>query len=465
MRVAFLFFIFLGSQNSLAWINPENLSSSTIELEERIIATTIRGSFKTAKSSIPLDKVRDILSDKDKRIDPEFYISKYFDTAVRFWFSIYTQYSSKQVLIHDKEELGLIYNILDFSSIHDSQINKYAKAHLQNRLTLEYLKKVKRILKQLGEKNFLNLTSEEKDVVLSLRQSSVEIPKDPKVKKEFFIKLASRLRTQTGQRNKVQQGIVRALPYFPFLEANAKTFKLPKEIIAIPFLESSFNVKAVSKVDAVGIWQFMGYTANLVMPKRTKYIDYRKSPIISTLAAYGLLRENKTILKRWDLAVTAYNSGTRNLVNARRKFNKDISLEFVLENYKHPSLGFASKNFYASYLALVHALAYRDLIFALGGHEKELASITNSAELGIYVAKCPVNGKKFVNALEKKSPKIRILNGHLKRLNKTYPRGTLVVSDRTLTQKKYYKLNAIQLAKGYPKGYPAYIKNKKCGRL
>ena len=59
------------------------------------------------------------------------------------------------------------------------------------------------------------------------------------IKKEFFVKLATRLRTLTGQRNKVHQGVVRALPYFPFLEKKAALFGLPKEILAIPFLESS----------------------------------------------------------------------------------------------------------------------------------------------------------------------------------------------------------------------------------
>lgn len=464
MKHLFLLIVFIPL-NLNAWINPENLSSSSIELEEKIIARTIRGSFKTAKSSLSLDKVKDILADSEKRINPEFHIPKYFQTSVRFWFSIYTQYSSKQVLIHDREELGLVYNVLDFSSIHDSQINKYAKAHLQNRLTLEYLKKIKSILNNLGEKNFLNLSAEEKDILLAIRQSPVEIPTNAKLKKKFFLRLASKLRTQTGQRNKVNQGVVRALPFFPFLEKKATAFRLPKEILAIPFLESSFNFFAVSKADAVGIWQFMTYIANLVMPKMNRHIDYRKSPVISSVAALGLLRENKMILKRWDLAVTAYNSGTKNLVNARRKYKKNISLEFVLENYDHPSLGFASKNFYAEFLALVHTLAYREQIYPLGGHEAEIKSISNSKNIGIYVAKCSVNAKKFVNALKKKSPKIRVLNGHLKTLNRTYKRGTLVVSDRVLSKRKYYRLSVKQLAATYPKAYPSYIKRKKCGRL
>lgn len=461
----FAFFLLFIPSLTLAWIDTENLSSSSIELEERVLARTIRGSFKTATSSLSLSIVRDILKDKDKRISPEFHIPDYFDTSVRFWFSIYTQYSSKQVVIHDKGELGLIYNILDFSSIHDSTINKYAKAHLQNRLVLEYLKKIKRILKQLSSKNFLELSAEEKDVVLALRQSRIKIPIDPKKKKIFFIDLASRLRTQTGQRNKVHQGIVRALPYLPFLEAKTEAFKLPKEILAVPFLESSFNVRAVSKVDAVGIWQFMGYTANLVMPPITKNLDYRNSPVISSLAALGLLRENKMILKRWDLAVTAYNSGTKNLVKARRKFKKDVSLEFVLENYDHDSIGFASKNFYAEFLALVHTLAYRDRIYPLGGHELEIASINDSKNIGVYLTKCPLKAGYFIKALKKKSPKIAIMNAHLKNLRATYPRGTIVVSDRDLSKKKYFQLSRAQLASSYPKKYIRFLKGRRCGQL
>ena len=461
MKLIF-FIVLISPLYSRAWINPENLSSSVIELEEKVIAQTIRGSFKTAQSSIPLTKVRDILEDKENRISKEFHIPKYFETSVRFWFSIYTQYSSKQVVIHDKEDLGLIYNVLDFSSIHDSQINKYAKAHLQNRLTNEYLKKIKEILKQLANKNFLNLSNEEKDVVLALRQSGIRIPTIPKEKKKFFVELASRLRTQTGQRNKVHQGVVRSLPYFPYLLNKAKDFKLPSEILAIPFLESSFNVYAVSKVDAVGIWQFMSYTSNLVMPRITDKIDYRRSPIISSVAALGLLRENKQILKRWDLAVTAYNSGTKNLVAARRKFKKDVSLEFVLENYNHDSIGFASKNFYSEFLALVHTLAYKEQIYPLTGHEDEIRSI-KSDSINIYVTKCSIKKRSFINALRKNSPKIDIMNRHLKIDGATYPRGTLVASDRLLTSRKYYKLSDSQVARSYPKKYPSYIRGKRCG--
>jgi membrane-bound lytic murein transglycosylase D len=149
----------------------------------------------------------------------------------------------------------------------------------------------------------------------------------------------------------IHKGLLRSFAYDNFFKKHLKLFNLPKELLAIPFLESSFNRDATSRVNAAGMWQFMPYIGNLMMPKTTDNVDYRYNPVVSTIAAFHLLKENKMILKSWDLAITAYNSGTKHLIRARRKFKnrtKNINLSYVLKNYKHAHLGFASKNFIQS---------------------------------------------------------------------------------------------------------------------
>lgn len=462
----FLFFsLFFFSLHINAWIDPENFSSSLVELEEKIISHSIRGNIKSAKSSLALESVEKILNDYENKVDKRFKTPAYFKDSVAFWFSVYTQYSSKQVIIHDKKDLSLIYSVIDFSDIHSSKINKYAKAHLQNRLTVEHLKTIKKNLKALSYKKPSQLSLAEKNILDAIKQSKVKIPRNKASKKKFFLRLARSLRTQTGQRNKIYQGVVRSIPYFPFLEQKVKELKLPKEILAIAFLESSFNLHATSKVDAVGIWQFMRYTSNLTMPRINKTLDYRRSPIVSSLAAIQLLKENRLILRRWDLAITAYNSGTRNLINARKKFGKTMSLPHILEKYKHKSLGFASKNFYAEFLALVHTLAYKEVIYPLNGHESDKKLIARDGDIGIYITKCRLTPKKLYRALQKKSPKIRELNAHIRRPSSQYKKGLIIVSDRILSRRRYLKLTKAQINKSFPKTYPKYIKNKRCGRL
>lgn len=451
--------------HSYGWINPESFDSSYLELEEGLSSDHIRNSVKSAKGKLSSHIVESILHDKRDLVAEDFNIPDYFYDSVYFWFSIYSQFSSEQVVIHDANDLNIIYNVIDFSEMFDSNLDKFAKANLKNRLTLEYTRKLKKILRALSTANFTKLNSEQFDILQALKKSKSKIPKSSKKRKVFFHKLARSIRTQSGQRNKIYHGIIRSTPYYPFLNAKLKLFDHPKEILAIPFLESSFNPKAISKVDAAGIWQFMEYTNNLFMPKKTRYLDYRKNPFISTLGAFHLLKENKLILRRWDMAITAYNSGTNNLVKARKKYRKrkNLDLAYVLDHYKSKSLGFASKNFYSEFLALAHVLAYKEIIYPLKGLEEQMQGLDST--INIYIAKCSIKPSYLFSLLKQKSPHIEELNQHFLKPKHKFPRGTLIVSDTFLSPKYYFKLSPEQLKSVFPKKYAQYIRQHKCGKL
>lgn len=444
------------------WAPPESFNSSYLEIEEHLLASRITKNASNAKTALNNETVSTILEDKMNRVSDDFTIPKYFKASVQFWFSIYTQYTSQHVVIHDKENLNLIYNVIDFSELHNSSINRFSKSKLQSDLSLEHVRRIRGILKSLRSKNLSKLNTEEYAVLKSINKV-FKTPKNKKRRIQFFKNLSKNLRTQTGQRDMIHQGVVRSLPYQPYLVSQFKYFKLPKELLAIAFLESSFNIQAESKAAAVGIWQFMPYIGNLFMPRRSKYSDYRQNPIISSISAMHLLKQNKMILKRWDLAVPAYNSGTKHLVRAKRQFKniKDLSLEYVLKHYKNSHIGFASKNFYSEFLALAHVLAYKDIIYPLKG-----ISINNyfgkSDSIHIFVTKCSLKPKKFFNKQISSSPKIKELNSHFKYLNRSFPRGTVVVSNLNLTKRKYFKLSAKHIRSHYPKNYYKLIRNKKC---
>jgi membrane-bound lytic murein transglycosylase D len=96
------------------------------------------------------------------------------------------------------------------------------------------------------------------------------------------------LRSQTGQRDQIEKGIQRSSIYIHYLRDLAKNFNLPPELLAIPFLESSFNPKAESKVGASGIWQIMPYISGKLLSrdKSKNAPDLRNNPIIASLAAF-----------------------------------------------------------------------------------------------------------------------------------------------------------------------------------
>jgi membrane-bound lytic murein transglycosylase D len=126
---------------------------------------------------------------------------------------------------------------------------------------------------------------------------------------------------------------------------------LPVELAYLPLVESSFNVRARSSVGAVGMWQFMPETGKKFMRVDTA-VDERRDPMASTRAAARLLKENYRILGNWPLAITAYNHGTEGIFRGIKAVESDDLVD-LMRGYQSPTFGFASKNFYAEFLAVV----------------------------------------------------------------------------------------------------------------
>ena len=85
-----------------------------------------------------------------------------------------------------------------------------------------------------------------------------------------------RIRSQLGQKERFQQGIVWAGRYLHQMEEIFRGEGVPIEITRLPFVESSFNLMARSKVGASGIWQFMRSTDHLAMRPRHETTDRQR---------------------------------------------------------------------------------------------------------------------------------------------------------------------------------------------
>lgn len=91
---------------------------------------------------------------------------------------------------------------------------------------------------------------------------------------------------------------------------------VPQEILFLAMTESEFSLTAKSNKKAVGIWQFMPKTAEIMGLKINKEIDERRDPIKSTAAAIAYLKELKADFGKWYLAAIAYNCGKGRLSRA-----------------------------------------------------------------------------------------------------------------------------------------------------
>ena len=132
------------------------------------------------------------------------------------------------------------------------------------------------------------------------------------------------------------------------------------ELAYLPHVESSFNPNAVSGAGAVGLWQ-------LTRPTARKYLtvhggrDERYDPVRSTEAAAHHLKHAHAVLGNWPLAVTAYNHGVPGVRRAQARAGDN--LDDLLRGYSSAAFGFASKNFYAEFLAAVHVAAHVEEYF------------------------------------------------------------------------------------------------------
>jgi membrane-bound lytic murein transglycosylase D len=124
---------------------------------------------------------------------------------------------------------------------------------------------------------------------------------------------------------------------------------VPPALAHLPLVESSYRTVAHSHAGAVGVWQFTRSTG-----RRFLHIDHavdeRLDTLLATEAAAKYLRENYDRLGTWPLAITAYNHGANGMAYAVRRLGT-TNLATIVEQYKSPQFGFASRNFYAEFLA------------------------------------------------------------------------------------------------------------------
>jgi membrane-bound lytic murein transglycosylase D len=102
-------------------------------------------------------------------------------------------------------------------------------------------------------------------------------------------------------------------------------------------------------VAAAGLWQFMPATARQYM-RVDHVIDERMDPFIATEGAAQLLKSNYKVTGTWPLALTGYNHGAGGMSRAAKALGT-TEIDVIVRNYKGKAFGFASRNFYASFLA------------------------------------------------------------------------------------------------------------------
>lgn len=109
--------------------------------------------------------------------------------------------------------------------------------------------------------------------------------------------------------------------YMPIFEQALETYQMPLELKYLPIIESALNPKAVSRVGATGLWQFMLATGRQYGLQVNSLVDERRDPIKSSYAAARYLKDLYRIFGDWNLVIAAYNCGPENINKAIRRSN------------------------------------------------------------------------------------------------------------------------------------------------
>ncbi|HEU4790004.1 MAG TPA: LysM peptidoglycan-binding domain-containing protein [Flavobacterium sp.] len=107
--------------------------------------------------------------------------------------------------------------------------------------------------------------------------------------------------------------------YFPLFEEALAKQNVPLEIKYLAVVESALNPKAVSRVGATGLWQFMYQTGKQYNLNIDSYVDERSDPLKSSAAAAQYMTNMFAIFNDWDLVLASYNSGPGNVTKAIRR--------------------------------------------------------------------------------------------------------------------------------------------------
>lgn len=262
---------------------------------------------------------------------------------VKFWIDVFSTYSERDFIIHDRTNIQHVYQVMHLPGAGDPTREEVAYVN-------DYLKaKYAAILNRLA--------SGQPPVTIEDRQVAEMFKGEPLA---AYTLAAQNLRVQQGLRNRFRQGLLRSRYYRPTMERIFRQSGLPPELVTLATVESGFYSRAKSSAGAVGIWQFTRGTGRQYM-RITRWHDDRLNPDTETRAAAELLRSNYDALGSWPLAITAYNYGAGGTELASSEFGGDYGR--IVQEYNGPHFGFATRNYYPEFLAALYIHEHEDRIF------------------------------------------------------------------------------------------------------
>jgi membrane-bound lytic murein transglycosylase D len=283
---------------------------------------------------------------------------------VQFWIRVYSQIDTNAGFLHDQYNLGVVYDTLHFAP--------NSPPSQRQREVDEARERYAAALRRIAAAG---------DGTLSPEDQHVKDLWGAEGTPARLREAVDDIRFQLGQSDRFRSGLIRSGAWETHIAETLANLGLPAELAVLPHVESSFNPSAYSKVGAAGLWQFMRSTGRRYM-RIDAAVDDRLDPFRSTEAAAQLLAYNYRVLGSWPLALTAYNHGTAGVRHAKETLGTDDIVK-VVRSYTGRTFGFASRNFYVSFLAALEIDRNPEKYF--GALQKESETHFQELQLPAYV--------------------------------------------------------------------------------
>ena len=268
----------------------------------------------------------------------QFQKAAELEPAVEFWRKTYAVWSRSQVAFHDNRFMNVIYEVMDLPGLVSEGLTLEQKDLISQRRDFWKAK-----LAGLQQKLRYNvpLNAEDKQLLAKLENSGESVS-------SILNGADVRVRSQRGTRERFKRGLEISGRYDLQFRKIFRDAGLPEDLAYLPHVESSFQPAARSSAGAVGMWQFTPAAAETFMPSGNKP-DQRLDPFASANGAARYLSYAYGKLRDWPTAITSYNHGIGGMKRAQNQAGPDFAQ--IVVNYSGPAFGFASRNYYAQFLA------------------------------------------------------------------------------------------------------------------
>ncbi len=138
---------------------------------------------------------------------------------------------------------------------------------------------------------------------------------------------------QTTAKHHFSNWLARSEKYIPFMRGHLKESGLPEDLVYLALIESGFNPYAYSRSKASGPWQFIYLTGKRYGLKVNWWVDERRDPEKSTIAAAKYLKDLYDMFECWYLAAAGYNAGERKIATAMKRYRTEDFWELAKYRY------------------------------------------------------------------------------------------------------------------------------------